>query len=61
MYGQIKQRIATCTRIGDHEVYKKIVIPLDGAELAEVVLPYAGELASRLKTELSSFRSIAGL
>lgn len=32
-------------------MYKKILVPLDGSELAEVALPYAEELAARLKTE----------
>ena len=32
-------------------MYEKILVPLDGSELAEIALPYAEELASRLKTE----------
>jgi nucleotide-binding universal stress UspA family protein len=32
-------------------MYEKILVPLDGSELAEVSLPYAEELASKLKTE----------
>ncbi len=34
-------------------MYSKIIAPLDGSELAEVALPYAEELASRLKTEVA--------
>jgi nucleotide-binding universal stress UspA family protein len=34
-------------------MYEKILVPLDGSELAEVALPYAEELASRLKTEVA--------
>jgi nucleotide-binding universal stress UspA family protein len=34
-------------------MYKKILVPLDGSELAEVVLPYAKELAGRLDLELN--------
>ena len=31
---------------------KKILVPLDGSELAERALPYAGELAAALGAEL---------
>ena len=34
-------------------MYKKILVPLDGSELAEVSLPYAEELASRLGSEIT--------
>lgn len=33
-------------------MYKKILVPLDGSELAEVALPYAEGVAGRLKAEL---------
>jgi nucleotide-binding universal stress UspA family protein len=36
-----------------NEVYEKILVPLDGSELAEVALPYAGELAGRLGSEVT--------
>jgi nucleotide-binding universal stress UspA family protein len=36
-------------------MYKKMLVPLDGSELAEVVLPYARELAGRLDLELILF------
>lgn len=36
-------------------MFKKILLPLDGSELAEVVLPYGEELASRLDSELILF------
>ena len=29
-------------------MYEKILVPLDGSELAEVALPYVEELAARL-------------
>jgi len=29
-------------------MYKRMLVPLDGSELAEVVFPYAKELAGRL-------------
>jgi len=34
-------------------MYKKMLIPLDGSELAEIVLSYATELAGRLDLEVS--------
>ena len=34
-------------------MYEKILVPLDGSELAEVVLPYAEELAGRLGSEIT--------
>jgi len=34
-------------------MYKRMLVPLDGSELAEVVLPYAKELAGRLDLELT--------
>jgi nucleotide-binding universal stress UspA family protein len=33
-------------------MYKRMLVPLDGSELAEVVLPYAKELTGRLDLEL---------
>jgi nucleotide-binding universal stress UspA family protein len=33
-------------------MYKKMLVPLDGSKLAEVVLPYAKELAGRLDLDL---------
>jgi nucleotide-binding universal stress UspA family protein len=32
-------------------MYKHMLVPLDGSELAEVVFPYAGEIAVGLKLE----------
>lgn len=32
-------------------MYKHMLVPLDGSELAEVVFPYAGEIAASLKLE----------
>ena len=34
-------------------MYEKILVPLDGSELAEVSLPYAEELAGRLGSEIT--------
>ena len=34
-------------------MYHKILVPLDGSELAELALPYAEELASRLGSEIT--------
>ena len=33
-------------------MYEKILVPLDGSELAEVALPYAEELAGRMGSEI---------
>ncbi len=37
------------------EMYERIVVPLDGSQLAEVALPYAEELAGRLGSEIILF------
>ncbi len=34
-------------------MYRRILVPLDGSELAEVALPYAEELAGRLGSEIT--------
>jgi len=34
-------------------MYRKLLVPLDSSKLAEAVLPYAEELASRLKAEIT--------
>jgi len=39
-------------------MYEKILVPLDGSELAEVALPYAEELASRLKADVILFEVV---
>jgi nucleotide-binding universal stress UspA family protein len=36
-------------------MYKRVLVPLDGSELAEITLPYARELAGRLDLELILF------
>ncbi|MFC1981702.1 universal stress protein, partial [Chloroflexota bacterium] len=33
-------------------MYETIVVPLDGSELAEVVLPYAEEIAGKMGSEI---------
>ncbi|MCJ7743834.1 MAG: universal stress protein, partial [Dehalococcoidales bacterium] len=33
-------------------MYRRMLVPLDGSELAEVVFPYARELAGRLGVEV---------
>ena len=40
-------------------VLKSIVVPLDGSELAEKVLPYVAELANRIKLEAVLIRAYA--
>ena len=42
-------------RIGGTEVYTKMLVPLDGSELAEAVFVYAKELAVRLDLEIVLF------
>ncbi|MFC1896955.1 universal stress protein [Chloroflexota bacterium] len=39
-------------------MYENILITLDGSELAEVALPYAEELSSKLKTEVILFQAV---
>ena len=39
-------------------MYERILVPLDGSALAEVALPYAEKLASRLKTEVILFQVV---
>ena len=34
-------------------MYEKILVPLDGSEVAEIALPYAEELAGRLGSEVT--------
>jgi len=34
-------------------MYEKILVPLDGSELAEIALPYAEEMAVRLGSEIT--------
>ena len=33
-------------------MYEKVLIPLDGSNAAEIVLPYAGEIAAKLGAEI---------
>jgi nucleotide-binding universal stress UspA family protein len=42
-------------------VYGKILVPLDGSKLAEVVLPYAQELARRFDSEVTLIQVVAPL
>ena len=41
---------SSCNR--ESEMYRRILVPLDGSELAETVLPYAKELAERLDVDV---------
>lgn len=36
-------------------MFERILLPLDGSELAEMALPYGQELATRLGSELTLF------
>ena len=40
-------------------MFKKILVCLDGSELAEVILPYALEQAKRFGSELVLFRAFS--
>jgi nucleotide-binding universal stress UspA family protein len=40
-------------------VYGKILVPLDGSKLAEVVLPYVQELAQRFDSEVTLIQVVA--
>ena len=40
------------------ELFSKILVPLDGSELAEAIIPYVGRLASTLGAELVMFSAI---
>jgi nucleotide-binding universal stress UspA family protein len=40
-------------------VYSKILVPLDGSKLAEVVLPYVVELARRFDSEVTLIQVVA--
>ena len=42
-------------------MYGKILVPLDGSKLAEVVLPYVQELARRFNSEVTLIQVIAPL
>ena len=42
-------------------MYGKILVPLDGSKLAEVVLPYVQELAQRFDSEVTLIQVIAPL
>lgn len=44
---------------GKGEMFSKIVIPLDGSNTSEVVLPYVRELTEKLKSEVILFQAIA--
>ena len=42
-------------------MYGKILVPLDGSKLAEVVLPYVQELAQRFDSEVTLIQVVASL
>jgi nucleotide-binding universal stress UspA family protein len=44
--------IQKAQHIGDAKMYKRMLVPLDGSELAEKVFPYAKELAGGLDLDL---------
>ena len=40
-------------------MYKKILVPLDGSEVADSVLPFVGNLARRLDASVTLFTAVA--
>jgi nucleotide-binding universal stress UspA family protein len=40
-------------------MYERILVPLDGSELAEQALPYAREMATKFKSHLTLLRAIS--
>lgn len=47
------------TRLHIHEsLYRSVLVPLDGSETAEGVLPYAAELSSRLDSQITLLRVV---
>ncbi len=40
-------------------MYRRILVPLDGSELAEQVLPYVGALAKKLGSQVNLLRSFS--
>lgn len=41
------------------QLFKKALVPLDGSKESEAIIPYIGELASKLKTEVVLFHVVA--
>jgi nucleotide-binding universal stress UspA family protein len=40
-------------------IFKKALVPLDGSKESEAIIPYMGELASKIKTEIVLFHVVA--
>jgi nucleotide-binding universal stress UspA family protein len=41
------------------DIFKKILVPLDGSKASETIIPYVEELASKFKTEVVLFQTLA--
>ena len=41
------------------QIFKKVLVPLDGSKESEAIMPYIGELASIVKTEVVLFHVVA--
>ncbi|MFC1987198.1 universal stress protein [Chloroflexota bacterium] len=54
----IRASSTTKPEVGKGEIFNKILVPLDGSEVGEAVLPYIKELASKLKPEISLFQVV---
>jgi nucleotide-binding universal stress UspA family protein len=46
--------------ISEKEILNKILVPMDGSEAAEAVIPYVEEMASKLGTEVILLQVLAG-
>ncbi len=44
--------------IHNSSAFKKILVPLDGSEESEIIIPYIRELGSRLKAEIVLFQAV---
>ena len=51
--------ITPSPKVGKGEMFSKILIPLDGSENGEAVLPYIKELTCRLKSEVTLLQVVA--
>jgi nucleotide-binding universal stress UspA family protein len=41
------------------DIFKKILVPLDGSKESETIIPYVEEIAAKLKTEVVLFQTLA--
>ena len=46
-------------KVGEGEIFSKILIPLDGSEIDEAALPYIKGLTNKLESEVTFLRVVA--